>query len=116
MNINGTQAESSDESKRNYRDRRLGKSFSSSVDEGTGYSILSSSDGDRNDLIFADGSNTSALNNEFHDQEQFSSEDIRCRTPVPVGNDEFYEVSGNQIVFQFAQKVQKAYRKINIAV
>ena len=95
LNISGTQAESPDESKRNYKDRKLGKSFSSSVDEGTGYSILSSSDGERNDLIFVDSSNTSAVNSDFHNQEQFSGEDFRSRTPVPVGSDEFYEVSGD---------------------
>ena len=79
--------------KEKYSERKLGKSFSSSVDEGTGYSILSSSDGERNDCILAD--NASALNREVVSPEQFSSEDIRSCTPIVGENDEFYEVSKN---------------------
>ena len=92
MKISGTEVHS-EEFKRNYRDRKLGKSFSSSADEGTGYSILSSSDGERNEYMFTDNAvNGSALNSEL--VSQFSSEDFRSCTPIAVGNDEFYEVSG----------------------
>ena len=78
LNIAGTDTKSLKELKENDSKKKLGESFSSSMDEGKGYSILSLSDGERN---------------EFAGHEQFSSEDFRCCTPIAVVDDEFYEVS-----------------------
>jgi hypothetical protein len=76
-------AKSCEELKGNFKKKKLAKSFSSSVDEGTGYSILSSSDGERNELV---------------GPEQFLSEDFRSCTPIAVADDEFYEVSHIRIL------------------
>lgn len=72
---------------------QYGKSFSSSIDEGRGYSVFSSSDGERNDYTITDNAgNGSALSNEFVSPEQFSSDDFRNDIPIDGGNNEFDEV------------------------
>ncbi|XP_028416782.1 rootletin-like [Dendronephthya gigantea] len=89
LDISELEEKSSEELKENYRSSKLGKSLSSSVDEGTGYSIMSSSDGERNDSTLTD--NEPALNNERVGQGKFSSDNFISGSLIGTKNDDLYE-------------------------